>query len=763
MRLRTFKKGHPGLYSVIVGVIILAVGMIIAWQRYSVEEQERVREVSKVLEIIEQRIEETINESYSAALLLALTVGDNGEVRNFEKIASNLVKNHKSVDVLELVPDGVIEYVYPLEGNESVLGYDILNDPKTRQEVLLAEESNFIYFAGPLELKQGGLAVIGRIPVYVEDELWGFSAVILYMETLIKRSGINDYADRFHFQLSKINPNTGKEEFFLPEEDPIKYKISDTLDLPEGDWKLSGTYVGPNYALYNYYVLIGVSIFLSILISYFFYGILRQPEELRSKLEERTRELFESKEEFRKNSELLQSVLESPKRLSIFSFDKNYRYLAFNTYHEQSINDTMTTKSIRIGDSIFDSLNESSRSVLKECYDRAFNGESFEQELELLDRNGDLMYWQNWFSPIYKNDGEVMGITVISNEITSRIMMEKELEKKENRHKALITHSPICIHEINLEGELISINDAGLRMFGIEDINDFLGITYPQLLGEEQSVGVLKLFDEALEGKDSEFEFEVNERNFISSFVPIFNENKEVIRVMGMTQDITERKKNAETIERSLQEKTTLLSEIHHRVKNNLAIVSGLLELQKNELNDERLSEYLDQSIGRIISIAMVHELMYQTHDLSSVNVRSYLEMLLDAIGSTMQAGGNDNVQFEMDIAEYKLNINEAIPIGLMLNELVTNSFKYAFTDQPDKKILVSVKGVGDEVTITYRDNGSGFPEGVDFNTPRNLGLTLVHAQLQQLDATYQAETENGFYLQFTFTIKGIGPHSSFG
>ena len=147
MRLRTFKKGHPGLYSVIVGVIILAVGMIIAWQRYSVEEQERVREVSKVLEIIEQRIEETINESYSAALLLALTVGDNGEVRNFEKIASNLVKNHKSVDVLELVPDGVIEYVYPLEGNESVLGYDILNDPKTRQEVLLAEESNFIYFA----------------------------------------------------------------------------------------------------------------------------------------------------------------------------------------------------------------------------------------------------------------------------------------------------------------------------------------------------------------------------------------------------------------------------------------------------------------------------------------------------------------------------------------------------------------------------------------------------------------------------------------
>lgn len=170
----------------IVGVLIILIGCIIASLRYQVLTQHQERESQGVLELIEQNIERTIQESYNVALTLALTVSDDGEVKNFEKVAEQISKNSSVVDVLELVPDGVIEYVYPLEGNESVVGYDIKNDPKVNAEVIKAAELGTMYFAGPIDLKQGGQAVIGRLPITIEGELWGFSATIVYMETLIE-------------------------------------------------------------------------------------------------------------------------------------------------------------------------------------------------------------------------------------------------------------------------------------------------------------------------------------------------------------------------------------------------------------------------------------------------------------------------------------------------------------------------------------------------------------------------------------------------
>ena len=228
------------------------------------------------------------------------------------------------------------------------------------------------------------------------------------------------------------------------------------------------------------------------------------------------------------------------------------------------------------------------------------------------------------------------------------------------------------------------------------------------------------------------------------------NSSGEITTVMSLVEDITEKKKSEEIIENSLKEKTTLLSEIHHRVKNNLAIVSGLLQLQKNEVKDEKVTAAFEQSINRIISIAMVHELMYKSPELSSVNIHTYLDMLIPAIAAAMN-DHNRNIEFKIEIDEYKLNINQAIPIGLLLNELITNSFKYAFQDQNDGYIKIELSSSEQSVTILYEDNGSGFGEESNFDKPKNLGLNLIHTQLQQLDATYKVDTENKFKLEFTF------------
>lgn len=261
------------------------------------------------------------------------------------------------------------------------------------------------------------------------------------------------------------------------------------------------------------------------------------------------------------------------------------------------------------------------------------------------------------------------------------------------------------------------------------------------------------LFNRTLLGESTEFGFDDGENYFESLFIPIRNDDNVVTRVMGITQDVTDRKQSEAFVENSLREKTTLLAEIHHRVKNNLAIVSGLLELQKGEVDDDRLTAIFDQSINRIISIAMVHELMYNTQDLSSINVHAYLEKLVPAISATMQ-NRLQNVDIDIDIEEYRLNINQAIPLGLLLNELITNSFKYAFKNRENNRISIRLVVQNETLNVVYADNGPGFPEDIDFEKPKNLGLNLIHAQLQQLDATYQALTAHKFELDLVFRCR---------
>jgi PAS domain S-box-containing protein len=415
---------------------------------------------------------------------------------------------------------------------------------------------------------------------------------------------------------------------------------------------------------------------------------------------------------------------------------------------------------VKKGMNIFDVVPKKSRALLMVNFNRALNGEAFEFIQENVDTDMNVQYWQNWFFPIRDRQKNIIGLTVFSIDITQRVEAEQTIERNERRLRTLISNSPYCIHELDVEGRLISINEAGLKMFKMESAEEYIGRNYFALMKNGHRETSEHLFNRTLLGESTEFGFDDGENYFESLFIPIRNDDNVVTRVMGITQDVTDRKQSEAFVENSLREKTTLLAEIHHRVKNNLAIVSGLLELQKGEVDDDRLTAIFDQSINRIISIAMVHELMYNTQDLSSINVQAYLEKLVPAISATMQ-NRLQNVDIDIDIEEYRLNINQAIPLGLLLNELITNSFKYAFKNRENNRISIRLVVQNETLNVVYADNGPGFPEDIDFEKPKNLGLNLIHAQLQQLDATYRAITAHKFELDFSFSVQGRGSHSN--
>lgn len=223
--------------------------------------------------------------------------------------------------------------------------------------------------------------------------------------------------------------------------------------------------------------------------------------------------------------------------------------------------------------------------------------------------------------------------------------------------------------------------------------------------------------------------------------------------VIGMGIDISERVKAEE-------ENAILLQEIHHRVKNNLAIISGILMLELEELSPKNMNRLpLERSINRIISIGKVHELLYQSSSFSKVNTAKYVGELVQSVMDTFSESKNIevNIDTEQDLA---ININQTIPLGMLLNEFITNSIKYAFDKAGHGLITIQIHRKQNQYYVTYKDNGKGFEPQV-FENSKTLGFTIIHTLLSQLNADYEFSSEDGFEIVLSFKENNKGSHSN--
>jgi PAS domain S-box-containing protein len=224
-----------------------------------------------------------------------------------------------------------------------------------------------------------------------------------------------------------------------------------------------------------------------------------------------------------------------------------------------------------------------------------------------------------------------------------------------------------------------------------------------------------------------------------------------------VASNITDQKIAEKRISDSLKEKEVLLSEIHHRVKNNLAVISGLLEMQIWNLSEEDVNiNPLKESQLRIQSIALVHELLYKSEDFSEVRLNDYVDKLLNGIAATHKQSGK-SIQLKTALEPISITIQKAIPASLMLNELVVNAYKHAFNGQKEGSITIKLNRDSEFIRLTVLDNGQGLPEGFDPFTQTTLGMTLINTLVQQLDAEllFGSNGINGKGAVFTVRFKG--------
>lgn len=193
----------------------------------------------------------------------------------------------------------------------------------------------------------------------------------------------------------------------------------------------------------------------------------------------------------------------------------------------------------------------------------------------------------------------------------------------------------------------------------------------------------------------------------------------------------------------SLKEKEQLLKEVHHRVKNNLQIISSLLNLQSEFIQDEKFLALIRESKNRINSMSLIHEMLYSSPNLSQINFKEYIEILYHSIYSTFESlHAKIAIKLKID-PEIHFEIDTMIPIGLILNEIITNSFKYAF---PGKKGTISFKAEKQKnnLVLSISDNGIGIPADFDYHKSKSLGMQLIYLLADQIDAELTLDLEQG-------------------
>lgn len=191
--------------------------------------------------------------------------------------------------------------------------------------------------------------------------------------------------------------------------------------------------------------------------------------------------------------------------------------------------------------------------------------------------------------------------------------------------------------------------------------------------------------------------------------------------------------KSKREIEERIKEKETLLKEVHHRVKNNLQTVSSLLSLQARSIEDEKMKSLIKSSQNRVISMAMIHEMLYMKDDLTKIEYKSYVQELTEYLVRSVK-GAKNNIKLKIDIPDIKLGIDTAIPLGLLINEAITNALKYGIKDDDAGEIHIAlIKEDEKEYVLNIGDNGVGFSDKIDFKNTKSLGLKLIHNLVRQL------------------------------
>jgi PAS domain S-box-containing protein len=537
----------------------------------------------------------------------------------------------------------------------------------------------------------------------------------------------------------------------------LKEIVSDGFQLMKssGD-RINGNVQRVNRVMITVILIGGLAMML--LAGFIGQALLQNTKDLQREIDDRRQaeeDLRTSEERLRENEATLRGVLDAVKE-SIWLFSLEGVVLTGNS---TAFSRFPLPPAEVIGRSVTEimpaELAESRLAQLGEVVESA-------QAREFEDQRAGILFQHNFY-PVLDEQGQVRAVVSFSRDITEIRRAEESLRQSREDLDRAQAVGQIGSWRLDVRRNALTWSDENHRIFGVPQgtpltYETFLGTIHPD---DRQYVDTR--WQAGLRGAPYDIEHRivadgqekwVREKAYLE-----FDETGELRGGFGITQDVTERKRSEqelrereERLRASLGEKEVLLKEIHHRVKNNMQVISSLVSLQAEELQDAVPRAIFQDLTHRVRSMALVHEKLYQSVDLARVEFAEYLRSLLSYL---WRAYGTEasGVRLTVDVEPVMLSVNTAVPFGLILNELVGNALKHAFRDRAEGEVIVSFRGgAPGRVRLSVRDNGTGLPAGVDWRQARSLGLRLVQMLAGQLRAAVEVSSAGG--TEFTITLE---------
>jgi len=348
----------------------------------------------------------------------------------------------------------------------------------------------------------------------------------------------------------------------------------------------------------------------------------------------------------------------------------------------------------------------------------------------------------------------------LKNEIDERKKIQNALKESETRYKELFDSNPYPLWVYDQDTlKFLTVNDMAVKHYGYSR-EEFLNMSIVDIRPSSDSHAAAEYFKSTLPEIDFAGIWKHLKKDGTYLDVEkishaITYDGKRARLVLAL--DVTDRIKAEKELQASLNEKELMLKEIHHRVKNNLQIISSLLTLQSESLKDQTAKEYFADSQNRIKSMAIIHEKLYQTRDFANIDIKEYVNNLVLSLFRAYNITSSQ-IEVEVDITNISLDVDTAIPCGLIINELVSNSLKYAFPAKEKGKMSITLKALDDEkLQLTVSDNGPGLPQNFEPSKAKSLGLTLVTILTNQLNGEIKMLNDSGttFIITFMKRIQG--------
>ena len=344
-------------------------------------------------------------------------------------------------------------------------------------------------------------------------------------------------------------------------------------------------------------------------------------------------------------------------------------------------------------------------------------------------------WYRSTVTPIFDESGNLENILVVSNDHTTAKLKEIELANQEKRLFAIINNTKDIILSIDKNLNITEYNSVFKEItVGMVKSGNIKNTPVLDYIDATKHEHLKSIYKKTLAGENIiDIEKFVIPQGFLyyeTSYNPIFDYDKEIIGISIFSKNITDRILNEQKLQSSLKDREILLAEIHHRIKNNLALISSMLHLKEMSLTNEEAKNALSESRNRIKSTALVHEMLYRNDRFQNISVKEYISELFENVKL------NPSIELILEGDDEVLELDKSPSFGLLMHELIMNSMKHSFKEKQIGKLNIEITKEKNRFNLKYRDCLGKFPEEVDFNNATTTGLILIQTFIEQLNGT---------------------------